>query len=135
MCEQFKTDFVEKIVQRLESDVINNLKKHYGIRVKPCIFKNEMKGCEQFCVLSESYGIEEGAMCKSCKGYVCDHCQGPKMNEDRCVICFVKDINFYDLRPVFCSECGSKNLQTCKKTGWFYCKECNTWLSDKSVFR
>jgi hypothetical protein len=125
MCEQFKTDFVEKIVQRLESDVINCVQRHYQIVIKPCIFKNAVKECYQFCLINNA-----SHKCKECHGYVCGSCAMSKISEKQCVSCFMKDISFNELIPIACHRCKSKNLFCTDPEGMYglYCKDCNSWI-------
>jgi hypothetical protein len=134
MCEQFKTNFINKICQHLEGDVVNSLERHYDVIVRPCIFKNESKDCKQIYVINLYAEDYEGIQCVTCKGFICYECKRKKtFCNMECINCYMKD-HEGDIKVLSCKYCKSSLLYEINKAPvWdrdlvFYCKSCNTLL-------
>lgn len=148
MCEQFKADFVNKIIDVLDSDVINSLKQYYNITVRPCAFKNEYAQCNKIYV---SGPRDPDIVCKLCEKSLCKWCTKYKStgwayhHNLYCISCFFKNTKLKSMMfpKHICELCLSKKakiyeaitnlnihhtntLDMTITSNIYYCKNCNS---------
>ena len=131
MCEQFKTDFVNKIEKALENDIIIKLEKHHNMTVKNCAFKdvNPLK-CKQLFIGKPNEN--KGTKCVKCERFICEGCISTKsLANSQCVDCYVQDSlkqNPDFLKPICCGYCKSTSIYSYGHKKYVYCKGCNSLI-------
>jgi hypothetical protein len=138
MCEQFKTDFINKICDRIDKSVVHDLEKHHQITVRHCAFKNT-PDCKQFYVYIDRMNYFSGMQCKTCECFVCTSCVRHKTTCSKycgkglwiCVNCIMKKDGLL-AHPIAktCELCASGEMYHVD-TGMLssattYCKQCNS---------
>lgn len=124
MCDNFRRNFVDKIVDALDNDVINKLRDNYGIIVKECYRSNYSRDkcgrdkCDEYCgnqcgvsgidkckklyFNDDKYGDERGMQCNNCKVFLCSWCKSVK--SDRMGLCIDCYFSKYDPKPMLLNE-------------------------------
>lgn len=136
MCEQFKTDFLKKVLRAVDDDMVHKLKRNYYITVKCCAFKNT-PGCQEFYVYIDSSQDKWGLQCSTCEIFMCESCTRYKSNKywscinccflpseiddavllknQRCKLCSGTDVYIFDTGLIpeaehrYCKTCHSLN--------------------------
>jgi hypothetical protein len=146
MCEQFKRDFVNKVINIIDSDLVHKLKGLYDIEIVPCKFSNT-PGCKGLAVydrfLAENYStlfIRRSICCSECNCYICGECIKYKFSQTRqmCIDCYipkaliVKHTNYHTNYDSYfwCKLCLSEEVHTSSNNdNVYYCKQCNSFSS------
>lgn len=141
MCEKFRQDFANKIVEALDNNLLKKLENKCKTKIIPCAFKDEYPRCQEFYIECNN-SFQLGMCCRKCKLFLCDWCYKFKSSKKLCIKCSITPetifsrINPSPVTLLKCLFCSGDETNFYYKIGdrdpditEFFCKTCNSFNS------